>query len=60
MKNGNTPAASREGDTLGYARVSTTDQDLASQQDRLEKAGAIRIFPTSSRAGNSIGQDSRS
>ena len=44
MKNGKTPTTNREGDILGYARVSTTDQDLAGQQDRLEKAGAIRIF----------------
>ena len=29
---------------LGYARVSTDDQDLASQKRRLEAAGAFRIF----------------
>ena len=44
MKNDKKTAPAREGDTLGYARVSTDDQDLAGQIDRLEKAGAIRIF----------------
>ncbi len=34
----------RKGDILGYARVSTADQDTASQQDRLTGAGAIRVF----------------
>jgi DNA invertase Pin-like site-specific DNA recombinase len=29
---------------LGYARVSTTDQELDSQKLRLKQAGAIRIF----------------
>jgi len=29
---------------LGYARVSTTDQDLAGQQQRLTAAGAFRVF----------------
>ncbi len=29
---------------LGYARVSTGDQDVAGQRMRLEKAGAIRVF----------------
>src|SRR5271170_4574564 len=29
---------------LGYARVSTDDQDLASQKTRLESAGAFRVF----------------
>jgi DNA invertase Pin-like site-specific DNA recombinase len=32
------------GDILGYARVSTTDQDLSGQRHRLVAAGAIRIF----------------
>jgi DNA invertase Pin-like site-specific DNA recombinase len=31
-------------DILGYARVSTTDQDLDGQRHRLTNAGAIRIF----------------
>lgn len=31
-------------DILGYARVSTQQQDLDSQKVRLTKAGAIRIF----------------
>ena len=31
-------------DILGYARVSTQQQDLASQKARLTTAGAIRIF----------------
>lgn len=31
-------------DILGYARVSTGDQDVAGQTMRLEQAGAIRVF----------------
>lgn len=31
-------------DILGYARVSTGDQDVAGQRMRLEQAGAIRVF----------------
>ncbi len=31
-------------DVLGYARVSTGDQDLTGQRLRLEAAGAIRLF----------------
>src|SRR3546814_3239182 len=31
-------------DILGYARVSTGDQDVAGQTIRLEKAGAIKVF----------------
>ena len=32
------------GDTLGYARVSTNDQNLDAQRARLIEAGAIRVF----------------
>lgn len=32
------------GDRLGYARVSTAEQDAGVQRDRLEAAGAIRVF----------------
>jgi len=31
-------------DILGYARVSTGDQDVAGQTLRLTEAGAIRVF----------------
>ena len=34
----------RKGDILGYARVSTADQDVAPQEDRLRQAGAIHVF----------------
>lgn len=34
----------RRGDILGYARVSTADQDLSGQITRLTEAGAIRVF----------------
>ena len=39
-----TAKTTRKGDVLGYARVSTTDQDVAAQEDRLRQAGAIRVF----------------
>jgi DNA invertase Pin-like site-specific DNA recombinase len=34
----------RVGDLLGYARVSTADQDLSGQKDRLIQHGAVRVF----------------
>lgn len=37
-------AKTRDGDILGYARVSTEDQDLDGQRQRLTEAGAIRTF----------------
>ena len=37
-------APARVGDTLGYARVSTHDQNPDAQRDRLIEAGAIRVF----------------
>jgi len=41
------------GDVLGYARVSTGDQDVAGQTMRLEQAGAIKVF-TDVRSGKSM------
>jgi DNA invertase Pin-like site-specific DNA recombinase len=41
------------GDVLGYARVSTGDQDVAGQNMRLEEAGAIKVF-TDVRSGKSM------
>ena len=41
------------GDVLGYARVSTGDQDVAGQTMRLEQAGAIRVF-TDVKSGKSM------
>ena len=35
-----TGKTTRSGDVLGYARVSTADQDVAAQEDRLRQAGA--------------------
>ena len=34
----------RTGDILGYARVSTVDQNLSGQKDRLIQHGAVRVF----------------
>ena len=39
-----TVAPARVGDTLGYARVSTHDQNPDALSDRLIEAGAIRVF----------------
>src|SRR3954452_12378437 len=41
------------GDRLGYARVSTGDQDVAGQAMRLEQAGVIKLF-TDVRSGRSM------
>jgi DNA invertase Pin-like site-specific DNA recombinase len=41
------------GGVLGYARVSTGDQDVAGQTLRLEQAGAIKVF-TDVRSGKSM------
>jgi len=41
------------GAILGYARVSTGDQDVAGQTMRLEQAGAIRVF-TDIKSGKSM------
>jgi len=41
------------GDVLGYARVSTGDQDVAGQAMRLTGAGAIKVF-TDVRSGRSM------
>ena len=34
----------RTGDILGYARVSTSEQNTSTQTERLKSAGAIRVF----------------
>ena len=34
----------RTGDVLGYARVSTRDQDTSGQVERLRQEGAVRVF----------------
>jgi DNA invertase Pin-like site-specific DNA recombinase len=34
----------RTGDMLGYARVSTSEQDAGAQHERLQAAGALRVF----------------
>ncbi len=39
-----TVASTRVGDTRGYARVSTNDQNPDAQPDRLIEAGAIRVY----------------
>ena len=39
-----TSVAARPGDTLGYARVSTNEQNPDAQRARLIEAGAIRVF----------------
>jgi hypothetical protein len=48
------------GDVLGYARVSTADQDLAGQSIRLTQTGAIKVFTDvrSARSMDRLGLDS--
>ena len=41
------------GDVLGYARVSTADQDVAGQAMRLTQAGALKVF-SDVRSGRSM------
>src|SRR3954454_22156850 len=41
------------GDILGYARVSTNDQDVAGQTMRLTQAAAIKVF-TDARSGRTM------
>jgi DNA invertase Pin-like site-specific DNA recombinase len=41
------------GDILGYARVSTGDQDVAGQELRLRQAGTVKVF-TEVRSGRSM------
>jgi Resolvase, N terminal domain len=44
---------------LGYARVSTSDQDVAGQSMRLTEAGAIKVF-TDVRSGRTMARRSAS
>ncbi len=39
-----TAEITRSGDILGYARVSTSEQNAVTQTERLNKAGALRVF----------------
>lgn len=39
-----TAQMTRTGDTLGYARVSTSEQNTSAQSQRLKAAGALRVF----------------
>jgi DNA invertase Pin-like site-specific DNA recombinase len=39
-----TTQVTRTGDILGYARVSTSEQNTSTQTERLKSAGAIRVF----------------
>ena len=50
------PIVRRTGDVLGYARVSTADQDAAGQHDRLEGSAQYASSPTSSPAHRPIGR----
>jgi len=41
------------GEVVGYARVSTVDQDHSTQVDRLKQAGCVRVYEEK-RSGNSV------
>lgn len=45
------------GKTLGYARVSTDQQDIASQKDKLEKLGAVVVFTETANGSSLDGRD---
>ena len=57
LRSGARPGNDRLGDVmtgiLGYARVSTSDQDVAGQTMRLTEAGAIKVF-TDVRSGRNM------
>jgi len=42
--NKKTSKMTRTGDILGYARVSTSEQNTSAQTERLKTAGALRVF----------------
>jgi DNA invertase Pin-like site-specific DNA recombinase len=45
------------GRTLGYARISTDDQDIASQKAMLEKLGAVVVFTDTGNGSKLDGRD---
>lgn len=45
------------GKTLGYARVSSDQQDVATQKDKLEKLGAVVVFTETGNGSSLDGRD---